>query len=75
MKFTTMNSTYELHETEQKIRRLRGTNEPLLEQGSDGEWKEYREIVVNGGRVSIFFEDGSWVITSPIQDYDGDLLG
>lgn len=70
MKFRTKHSLYELHPTEQKIRRVSGDNPPLLEQGEDGEWKSYREIVNWGSRLTIVFSDDEVITTGPVMDWD-----
>lgn len=45
MRFNTRNSVYEVDRSKKLWRRVKGLNDPLESQGTDGEWKPYEFIV------------------------------
>jgi hypothetical protein len=43
---TYSSSIYEIDEEAKKIRRLHGIKDPTPRQGNDGDWKDYKEIII-----------------------------
>lgn len=72
MQFKTLNSLYEFGET--GFRRVEGKN-PTLLPVPDGEWMDYREASLIGGRLYIEWGDGpvDAITTSRGEWVDGSL--
>jgi hypothetical protein len=51
----TQNSMYELDVENKQVRRLIGTKEPTYNQGNDGEYKQYSEIVLQSAKYIPLF--------------------
>ena len=58
---TETGSLYEVDEEANKVRRLIGVKDPTPRQGSDGEWKSYKDrsdIVVGRGVLFLWAQGG-----------------
>lgn len=69
IKFTTLNSLYEVDQDQQRVRRLNGLSDPTPYQGIDGEWKSYTKIsnIQTGLPVLIVWENTKCTTTSVVQ--------
>jgi len=72
MIFHTANSTYELDQNNNRIRRLTGKRDPSPRQSKDGEWRQFEfcsEVVKDRG-VLIHWGDEKCTMTSVVVSVD-----
>lgn len=65
---TLSGSTYELDKSNNRVRRLNGTQDPTPRQGSDGEWKTFESCsdVKEDSSVIFHWEGGRCTLTSTV---------
>ena len=63
--YNTLNSTYEVDTDRQQMRRIAGTNRPVV--GPDGVWQDYNEMIVDPAYGGLVFHlaNNRWLQTTP----------